>query len=221
MLAGSAVLIGVLVVGYCGTSSTSTTPIATTHQDAAALATGPSDAIAAPQPLGIGADAAAKRHGTVDAGMKRSDAALATVRRDASVSLTPTPTPAVTADAGVDKVKEARALFDKAHAAIEEGEIDEALQLLEQSLKLRRTARTLLEKARVLHLQGRTDAALATVNEAIKQNTTYAPAYDQKAMILRSAKRFDEARPLLEKYLELQPNGARSEIIRGMLDADR
>jgi tetratricopeptide (TPR) repeat protein len=150
------------------------------------------------------------------------DAAVVTVRPDAA----PRPDAAVVAvarDAGTvtatdDKTKEAKQLYDKAHEALEEGDPEQALQLLDQSLKLRKTARSFLERARALQRLNRIDDAVAAVDEAIKMNSSYAPAYEQKGMILWSAQRYAEARPVLQKYLELDPNGRRAAVIRGMLD---
>ena len=112
-------------------------------------------------------------------------------------------------------------LYDKAHEALEDGDPETALTLLEQSLKLRKTARSYLERARALQRLQRIDEAVAAVDEALKLNSTYAPAYEQKGMILWSAQRFAEARPALEKYLELDPEGRKAPMIRGMLDEPR
>ncbi len=147
-----------------------------------------------------------------DATIARPDAAVATVTRDAATA---------TVDAGIDRAKEARLLYDQAHEALEDGDPDLALDLLEQSLKLRRTARTYLERARALQRLGRIDDAVVAVDDAIKLNRSYAPAYEQKGMILWSAQRYDEARPALEKYLELDPDGRKASLIRSMLDEPR
>jgi DNA-binding response OmpR family regulator len=160
-------------------------------------------------------DAAAPRADAATAERPRPDAAVvATVARDAAVAST-------AADAGRDKSKQARALYDQGHEALEDGDAEAALDLLDQSLKLRKTARTYLERARALVRLNRTDEALASIDEAIKLNTRYAPAYEQKGMILWSAQRHAEARPVFEKYLELDPNGRRAAMIRSMLDEPR
>src|SRR5439155_13680019 len=55
---------------------------------------------------------------------------------------------AITADASQEtKTQQAKLLVEKAYAAIEEGRFQQALDLVEESLKLRRTARTLLVRA--------------------------------------------------------------------------
>jgi tetratricopeptide (TPR) repeat protein len=120
-------------------------------------------------------------------------------------------------DVGVDRYAQAKALYEKAHAALEDGDPEQALELLEQSLALRPRALTYLEQARALQRMGRVDDAIAAVDRAIDANKTYAPAYEQKGMILWSAQRYDEARPVLEKCLELDPDGRRAETIKSML----
>jgi DNA-binding response OmpR family regulator len=171
--------------------------VAVVPRDAAVIATAPRDAaVVAMAP---------------DAGARPDAATVAVIRRDAGVATS-------TADAGVDKTKEARALFDKAHEALEDGDAEAALDLLEQSIKLRKTARSYLERARALQRLGRTDEAVAAVDDAIKMNGSYAPAYEQKGMILWSAQRYADARAPLEKYLELEPEGRSAAKIRAMLD---
>jgi tetratricopeptide (TPR) repeat protein len=139
----------------------------------------------------------------------RADAAaVAVTRHDANSSQDP----------ATDKTNEARALFDKAHEALEDGDPELALELLDQSIRLRKTARSYLERARALQRLGKVDDAVTAVDEAIKMNSSYAPAYEQKGMILWSAQRYGDARPALEKYLALDPQGRSAAKIRAMLD---
>jgi tetratricopeptide (TPR) repeat protein len=67
----------------------------------------------------------------------------------------------------------------------------------------------------------RIDEAVASIDDAIKMNDSYAPAWEQKGMLLWSEKKYAEARPALEMYLQLAPDGARAETIRSMLDEPR
>jgi DNA-binding response OmpR family regulator len=178
----------------------------------------------APEYSSFGVDATPT---TVDAAVaikERPDAAIAVVRPDAAtVVVVPRDAAVATvSDAGgVDRSQQARSLYDKAHEALEEGDPELALELLEQSINLRRTARSFLERARALQRLNRIDEAVAAVDEAIKMNTKFAPAHEQKGMILWSAQRFAEARAPLEKYLELEPDGPKAERIRAMLDEPR
>ena len=150
-----------------------------------------------------------------DAAVRPDAAVIVVAPRDAGTVAV------ATADAGVDKNKEAKALYDKGHAALEDGDPETALDLLDQSLKLRKTARTYLERARALQRMQRIDEAVASVDDAIKMNQSHAPAWEQKGMILWSAQRYGEARPALEKYLELDPEGRKAPMIRAMLDEQK
>ncbi|HEY5951724.1 MAG TPA: DUF4388 domain-containing protein [Kofleriaceae bacterium] len=211
-----------------------------TFDDAATIAEPGADAA---EYNGFGIDSAVAVAASPDAGRAvapRVDAAVALARPDAAIradagtiAVTPRDAGTVvvaprdagthvpTGDAGTDKTKEARVLFDKAHEALEDGDAETALDLLEQSIKLRKTARSYLERARALQRLQRIDEAVAAVDEAIKMNGTYAPAYEQKGMILWSAQRYSDARPALEKYLELEPQGRSAAKIRAMLDEPR
>jgi tetratricopeptide (TPR) repeat protein len=120
------------------------------------------------------------------------------------------------------KDKEAKDLYEKASAALEEdGDPAKALALADASLKLRKTARTLLVRARALQRLERIDEALKSLEEAVEVMPRFAPAWEQRGMILWSQRRYDEARPVLQRYLELEPKGRNAEEIRKMLDEPR
>jgi hypothetical protein len=207
----SSLLVMVAVYSYCRKDK-QTRPVATTYEDAATIAVNVPDA----DEQGVSADA--------DVAVMPSDAAIAVATRpDAAIAVTPRDAgvPIATADAGIDKNKEAKTLFDKGHLALEDGDAEQALVLLDQSLKMRKTARTLLERARALQRLGRVDESVASVDDAIKLNDSNAAAHEQKGMILWSAQRYSEARPALERALELAPDGPRAATIRSMLDEPR
>jgi hypothetical protein len=207
----SALLVMVAVYSYCR-KDTKTQPVATTYEDAATVAVNEPDA--AEQVVSADADIVVMTPDAAVAVVPRPDAAVAVAPRDAGV-------PVATADAGIDKAKEAKILFDKGHLALEDGDADQALSFLDQSMKLRKTARTMLERARALQRLGRIDEAVTSVDDAIKMNDNNAAAHEQKGMILWSAQRYSEARPALERALELAPDGPRSATIRSMLDEPR
>jgi DNA-binding response OmpR family regulator len=155
-----------------------------------------------------------------------ADAALALhVPVDAGVAIAPRHDAAVvaTADAGAggDKAKDARDLMEKAHDAIDEGDYEKALSLTEASLKLRKTARTYLVRAQALQRLDRVDDALQSVDEAMKIIADYAPAWELRGMILWSARRYDDARAALTRYLELEPNGKSAPAVRRLLQEPR
>jgi DNA-binding response OmpR family regulator len=136
---------------------------------------------------------------------------------DAAAAVTPVKPP----EPAVDRNREAKTLYDKGRTALEDGDTEEALALLEQSLALRRVASTYLERARALQRLGRIDDAVASIDQAIALNPKGAQGHEQKGMLLWSVRRYDEARPALEKYLELAPDGRSAGRIRAMLDESR
>ncbi|HEY1554589.1 MAG TPA: DUF4388 domain-containing protein [Kofleriaceae bacterium] len=202
LLVAVSVLAGVTTYMYCHKKPVS-------HPVAAPLDAGTQQVVRVAPPIdaeapAIASDAAAIVH--VDAGR------VAQVPRDA--------TPPA-ADAAVDRVKAAKELYDQAHAALEDGDFERALALTDASLKYRRTARTLLERARALQRLDRIDDALASVDQALGLVSDYAPAFEQRAMILWSARRYDEARDAMTKYIELDPDGSASESFKRMLAEPR
>lgn len=220
---------GVTVFSYCRKKS-ATKPVVSTSQDAG-------DRIVMAEP-----DAAEYSGFGVDAGTGPVDAAVVAVRPDAAkiakvdaavppdaavVAMRPDAAvvvPVATGDAGVatvDKNKEAAALATKGRTKLSEGEPQEALDLFDQSLKLKRDKRTFVDRGRALANLGKVDEAISSYDEAIKMSESYAPAWEQKGLTLWSAQRYGDARPALEMYLQLQPEGPKSETIRKMLDEPR
>jgi Flp pilus assembly protein TadD len=216
LIAAAAVMVGAMVFAHCrkkasmpagGGSNGSGSNVET-------IATTPGDA--APQAVGFGMDAA-----SIDAGVAttaKSDARHAAVRPDAA--LVASTADAATPDAS-DRVKQARELLEQAQAALEDGDPEEALQLADRSITLRSTARAYLERARALQRLDRVDAALESVDSAMEIVANYAPAYYQRGMILWSARRYDEARTALSKYLELDPNGRDADTVKKLLQEPR
>ena len=206
-----------------------TTPIVAVQQDAG-------ERIVMEQP-----DASELTAFGADAGVVRADAGRVAVARDAAVRpdaptvamITPDaagarPDAAVAVtppgDAGtgtVDKGKEAAALATKGRAALAEGEPQAALDLFDQSLKLKKDKRTYVDRGRALHNLGKTHEAVESIDQAIAMSSSYAPAWEQKGLILWSAQRYGDARPALEMYLQLAPDGPKAETIRKMLDEPR
>ncbi len=104
-----------------------------------------------------------------------------------------------------DPVAKAKALYDQAYSALEESNFEKALQLVDESLKLRRTARSYVLRSQALQRLGRVDEALEALSSAEK--TFASPAiYEARARIFKAAGRRDEARAAIEKYLEMVPD---------------
>ncbi len=138
----------------------------------------------------------------------------ATLARDAIVDK-PRPIP----DAALeDPVAKAKALYDQAFAALEDSDYDRALQLVDQSLKLRKTARSYVLRSQALQRMGRVDEALAALSSA--ESTFPSPAiYEARARIYKAAGRRDEARTAVEKYLSLVPDkGPTVKLFKGWLE---
>jgi hypothetical protein len=173
--------------------------VAVAPPDARQVAVAPPDA---PQVVVAPPDAALAR--------APADAAqVAVAARDAGPSVVEPP---------VDRKKLAADLATKAHAALEDGDPDRALELANQSLALRRTQRTLLEKARALQRLGRIDDSVKALDEAIDIDTKASAPWEQKALVLWAAHRTDEARAAMQKYLELEPDGHSAEMFRHLLE---
>jgi hypothetical protein len=168
-------------------------------------------------------DAAQVAQQTPDAAMlaERPDAAVKPDAATQIVQQRPDAAQVASADdGGTDKTKEAKALYDKGHAALEDGDPQGALELLDKSLAVKKSGRTYMEKARALQRLQKIDEAIAAVDEAIKLKVGPS-GYEQKGMILWSAQRYPEARAVLEQYLEMDPTGKRAETIRAMLEENK
>jgi Flp pilus assembly protein TadD len=116
---------------------------------------------------------------------------------------------------------EAKALYDKAHDALEEGDFTRAFELAESSLKLRKTARTYLLRAQAEQRLDRVYAALASVDAAAQIAPDYGAVWEMRGRILWSARRREEARTAFEKFLQLEPNGAKAAPIRRLMSEPR
>ncbi len=137
---------------------------------------------------------------SVDAAKVTPDAAVAI--RDANVEVPPRTRDAAVGD---DPVTQAKTLYDQAYGALEESNFEKALQLVDQSLKLRKTARSFVLRSQALQRLGRVDEALEALSAAEK--TFPSPAiYEARARIFKAAGRRDEARAAIEKYLSLVPD---------------
>ena len=126
------------------------------------------------------------------------------------------------ADAGVavpDRNKQAGLLKDLSNAALEEGDAEKALELSNQSIKLRRTAQAFLTRGRALERLNHLDQALAAFDQALELAPTFPQTWQAKGMALWSARRRDEARTALEQYLKLAPGATDAPSVRQMLDA--
>ena len=120
-----------------------------------------------------------------------------------------------------DKIAEAKSLYDKAHDALDEGDSQRAFDLAEASLKLRRTARTYLLRAQAQQRLDRVPEALASVDAAAQIAPDYSAVWEMRGKILWAVGRRDEARVAFEKFLALEPSGAKAAAIQRLLNEPR
>jgi CheY-like chemotaxis protein len=224
LIVASAVLVGATVFSYCHKKKhTQTAPVAIGSDAGSAVEivqTPPADAA---EPVGFGIDAATVAITGDAATVARPDAAPRPVDAAAVAATGSGSGAGSSAGSGdaTDRVKQARDFLEKAHAALDDGDPDEALALADKSIALRSTARAYLERAKALQRLSRIDDALASVDKASEIVSNYAPAFEERGMILWSARRYDEARQALAKYLELDPNGRDAETVKKLLEEPR
>jgi len=121
----------------------------------------------------------------------------------------------------VDRAADAKALYDRAHDAMDESNFARALELAEQSLKLRRTARTYLLRAQAQQRLDRVDDALASVDAVRVISPDMSAVWETRGRILWAARRRDEARAAFERFLEMDPNSPRAAQIRHLINEPR
>jgi Flp pilus assembly protein TadD len=121
-------------------------------------------------------------------------------------------------DAGQDPTQQAKVLMQQATEANQEGDFEKALALANSSLKLRRTARAYLVRAQALQRLDRIDDALESVDSAEELAPDYASVFEMRGSILWAAGRFDAARRVYARFLELEPDSARAAQIRKRID---
>jgi CheY-like chemotaxis protein/Flp pilus assembly protein TadD len=140
-----------------------------------------------------------------DAKVARADAAVgvadaAVAARDAA----PVDAPTVIVEVE-SREAQAKQLYEQAFNALEESNYEKALQLVDQSLKLRGTARSHVLRAQALQRLGRVDEAL-TALDAAEQAYPSPAIYEARARIYKAAGRRDDARTAIEKYLSMVPD---------------
>jgi len=226
LIVASAVLVGATVFSYCHKKRTQHAVVAAGSGSGATVKMVTTPPIDAAEAVGFGVDAPVVA--VVDAAtVARPDAAqvamidaAAPKPIDAAVVATGSGGGSAASDA-TDRVKQARDLLEKAHAALEDGDPDQALELADKSIALRSTARAYLERAKALQRLGKIDDALGSIDKALGIVSNYAPAYYQRGMILWSARRYDEGKQALLKYLELDPEGRDAETVKKLLEEPR
>ena len=122
---------------------------------------------------------------------------------------------------GGDKNAGAKALYDKAHDAMDESNFQQALTYADASLKLRKTARTYLLRAQAQQRLEQIDAALASVDAAEAIAPTMGAVWEMRGRILWAARRRDEARAAFDKFLALEPDSPKAASVRRLISEPR
>jgi tetratricopeptide (TPR) repeat protein len=120
-----------------------------------------------------------------------------------------------------DKNAGAKALYDKAHDAMDESNFQQALTYADASLKLRKTARTYLLRAQAQQRLDQIDAALASVDAAEGISPTMGAVWEMRGRILWAARRRDEARAAFDKFLSLEPDSPKAAAVRRLISEPR
>lgn len=115
-------------------------------------------------------------------------------------------------DAGA--VDQSKVLREQADSALQEGDAETALQLAEQSIRMRRTARAYLVKAQALQRLSRFDEAFDATHDAEEQAPNYPAIFEIRGAILWQQGRIDEAKEEYRRFLELEPNGEKASRVR-------
>jgi DNA-binding response OmpR family regulator/tetratricopeptide (TPR) repeat protein len=145
------------------------------------------------------------------------DAAARPVDAGVPVDAAPRPVDAGVPTSTVDAGPDWRAKLAQSRSALDDGDAALSLQLADESLRMRTSARGHVARAEALRRLDRADDAIAAADKAISVTRSYAPAWYIKGQILWSVRRYDDARPVFETFLELQPTGASADNARELL----
>ena len=117
----------------------------------------------------------------------------------------------------IDKAEEAKALLAKAQEQLDEANEQDALELADKALALHHSAKGYLVRARALRRLQRIDEALTAFDAALAISPDSPEVYLERGWMLWSVKRYAEARPTFEKYLQLAPNTKDADDVRKAL----
>ena len=100
-----------------------------------------------------------------------------------------------------------RALMEKARAAQQSENFEEARRVYEEILKIRpRWGRAEFNLGLMYHLQKKYSDAVRLFNSALQHDTTVIAAYLFRGIAYYNAGQYDKALPSLQRYLKLQPD---------------
>jgi tetratricopeptide (TPR) repeat protein len=121
------------------------------------------------------------------------------------------------ADAAVTPAKdEYTVAFDAARAALRRNRLDEALDRVDEAIKLKRTGRAVELKADILLEKGDTGAALSFIDDALNRAPT-ASMWKKKGWAHYKMHDYDAAKEAFKKYLDARPKASDAEMIRNLI----
>jgi hypothetical protein len=111
-----------------------------------------------------------------------------------------------------------RELDRKARRAQRNGRLDEALELANDALEIRRSARTYSLKADILLDLGRRREALSAIDDAVAATPRSAQVWKTKGLLHWELEDYADAKKALRRYLELNPGAADKDQIQAIID---
>jgi tetratricopeptide (TPR) repeat protein len=112
---------------------------------------------------------------------------------------------------------QSKALLDEANAALKQGQFDLALERADAAITLWRTARGFLVRAQAQQRLGKIPDALASVDSAEKLAPESANVWYTRGSILWAARRWDDAHDAYNRFLEIEDEGSRADMVRRRL----
>jgi tetratricopeptide (TPR) repeat protein len=115
---------------------------------------------------------------------------------------------------------------NRAEVRWEQEKFDAALKDFDQAICIAPNADTHCERGRLLHGRQRFEEAVKAYDAALKQQRDFAAAYLERARALLELRRFKEAAPDLDRYLERPPRGVGAKalaevyVLRGLTHAE-
>ncbi|MGH9775143.1 MAG: tetratricopeptide repeat protein [Candidatus Acidiferrales bacterium] len=131
---------------------------------------------------------------------------------------------------GLDRVAEARELFEAAYEAQTDGDFESAVELYQLSLQLHPTAEAHTFLGWTYHYQGKIEEAIEECKRAIEVDPDFGNPYNDIGAYLIALQRYDEAIPWLERAVEARRyeprhfphfNLGRVYLAKGMLNRAR
>lgn len=167
---------------------------------------------------------------TLDAGSTRQSDAHVAIQTPADAALpdaatadaAPNDDASDVVDADIDVAQDSppktyREFYKEAKRARARKDFARAVEMIDKTIELRRSARYITYKAEILSESGDFQAALASIDQAIKVSPRYPNAWLRKGEYHLSLNQNSDAIKAFQHYLELEPHGEMSQEVRATL----